>query len=375
MRWGQSEAGHSGDAEWQPWVSETLKEHPPTPIDLQGLWGATPNLLVCLVSPGARENDMDHRDPRDAPGPTLGWEPVCRDCDILAPRCPTREEASAWAAQHRQASGHTLELTYVCDDTGDGRAATESAGHAAPSRARSADDQSVWITYTVTEPGSPSRAFPVRLHQTTLRLLADPDLPLPPWTRVAYRPCPGCLLPAAPEARCPAAVALAPIVAAFHDTWSCEAVEVTVATPERQVTKRTGVHEALSGLVGLTLMTSGCPRLAPLRPLALGHLPFSDLEEMFARIASLYAFAQLRRHQRGLAADWTFAGLAALTADVAAVLQGLLDRLEEVSHKDAVRNALLHLHCYVQYGSPAALPDRLAHLDPLFSAYWTTRDV
>jgi len=317
---------------------------------------------------------MDHRDPRDAPGLTLGWEPVCRDCDILAPRCPTHEEASAWAAQHRQASGHTLELTYVCDDTGDGQAATERAGHAAPSRARAADDRSAWITYTVTAAGSPSHAFPVRLHQTTLRLLADPDLSLPPWTRLAYCLCPGCPLPAAPEARCPAAVGLAPIVAAFHNTWSIEPVEVTVATPERLVTKRTGIHEALSGLVGLSLVTSGCPRLAPLRPLALGHLPFSDLEEMFARIATLYAFAQVRRHQRGLAADWTFAGLAALTADVAAVLQGLLDRLEEVSHKDAVRNALLHLHCYVQYSSPSALPDRLAHLDPLFSAYWTSRE-
>ena len=317
---------------------------------------------------------MDNRNPFGAPGPTLGWEPVCRDCDILAPRCPTREEASAWAAQHRQASGHTLELTYVCDDTGDGRAATERAGRAAPSRARSADDRSVWITYTVTEAGYPSRAFPVRLHQTTLRLLADPDLPLPPWTRLVYRPCRGCPLPAAPEAHCPAAVGLAPIVAAFHDTWSCEAVEVTVATPARLVTKRTGVHEALSGLVGLTLVTCGCPRLAPLRPLALGHLPFSDLEEMFAWIAALYAFAQIRRHQRGLVADWAFAGLPALTADVAAVLQGLLDRLEEVSNKDAVRNALLQLNCYVQYISPSALPDRLAHLDPLFSAYWMPRE-
>jgi hypothetical protein len=169
-------------------------------------------------------------------------------------------------------------------------------------------------------------------------------------------------------------VGLAPIVAAFHDTWSCESVDVAVATPVRLVTKRTGLHEALSGLVDLTLMTCGCPRLAPFRPLALGHLPFSTLDERFARIATLYAFAQIRRHQRGLAADWAFAGLAALTADVAAVLEGLLDRLEEIGHKDAVRNALLQMHCYVQYIHPAALPDRLARLDPLFSAYWTPRD-
>jgi hypothetical protein len=165
-------------------------------------------------------------------------------------------------------------------------------------------------------------------------------------------------------------VGLAPVVAAFHDTWSCETVEVAVATSTRLVTKRTGLQDALSGVVGLTLATSGCPRLAPLRPLALTALPFGELHEMFAHMATLYAFGQIRRHQRGLTADWTFAGLAALTADIATVYQDLLYRLEEVSHKDAVRNALLQQHCYMQYISPAALPGRLAQLDPLFSAHW-----
>ena len=163
------------------------------------------------------------------------------------------------------------------------------------------------------------------------------------------------------------------MVAVLHDTWSCEAVNVTVATLARLVTKRTDLQEALSGLVTLSLVTSGCPRLAPLRPLALTGMPFSDLQEMFAHIATLYAFAQIRRHQRGLTADWTFAGLAALTADIAIVYQGLLDRLEEVSQKDAVRNALIKLHCHMQYVSPSALPARLARLDPLFSAYWEPR--
>jgi hypothetical protein len=172
------------------------------------------------------------------------------------------------------------------------------------------------------------------------------------------------------EARCPAAVGLAPIVAAFHDTWSCETVEIAVATPSRLVTKQAGLQDALSGVVGLTLVTSGCPILMPLRPLALTAMPFCELHEMFAHIATLYAFGQMRRHQRGLPADCTFTGLTALAADVAAVYQGLLDRLEEVSHKDAVRNALLQQHCYMQYISPATLAERLARLDPLFSAYW-----
>ena len=316
----------------------------------------------------------DERPPRDAPLPLIGWEALCRHCAVPAPTFPTREAACAWAAQHRQASGHTLEIAYVCTDGGQAREPAPQPGPSPAARApgplaATADDRSLRITYTFTGAGYPSRTFTVRLHRTTLRLVADPDAPLPPWTRLTYQQCPICPLPATPGALCPAAVGLAPIVAAFHDTWSCEPVEVTLVAEARVVTKRAGLHEALSGIVGLSLMTSGCPRLAPLRPLAASHQPFCGLEEMFYRMATLYAFAQVRRHQQGLRADWTFAGLVQLAADVAAVHRTILDRLVEVSPKDAVRNALLQWNCYAQYISPQTLPDRLARLDPIFRAY------
>ena len=53
---------------------------------------------------------------------------------------------------------------------------------------------------------------------TSLRLVADPGAPLPPWTRLAYRPCPGYLFSAAPEALCPVAVGPALMVASLGAT-------------------------------------------------------------------------------------------------------------------------------------------------------------
>lgn len=323
-------------------------------------------LLPMHIRLDERLTPSHERDPRDPPPPTIGWEALCRHCAVPAPTFPTRDEACVWAAQHRQASGHILEIAYVCHD---GEQARESAPQPAPTLG----DSSLRITYTFTGGGHPSQIFTVRLHRTTLRLIVDPDIPLPLWTRLTYQQCPACPLPTTPGALCPAAVGLAPLVAAFHDTWSCLPVEVTLVTEARIVTKRTGLHEALSGIVGLSLMTSGCPRLAPLRPLAVSHQPFSGLEEMFYRMATLYAFAQVRRHQQGLQADWTFTGLVHLAADMAAVHQGLLGRLADVSPKDAVLNALLQWNCYAQYISLQALPDRLARLDPLFRAFGNPR--
>lgn len=306
--------------------------------------------------------------------PASGWEPICLDCGVVAPHFATREAAAVWAAEHRQASGHTLELAYACasaeDDEGQPALPFPSPAMAAAPQAGPRDAARLEFTYTVQVTGQPLRAFTLRLARGTGRLLVDPEAPLPPWARLDYVPCAGCTLPPAPEALCPAAVALAPVVAAFHHTWSSEAVAVTVTTAGAQVQKVAGLPEALNSLVGLSLIASGCPRLAPLRPLVRFYTPFCELDEMVARLVALYAFAQVRRHQQGLSADFAFAGFAQLAADVAAVHQGLLDRLVEVSHKDAIRNALLQWNCYLQYISPQLLPTRLAQLDPLFRAYW-----
>jgi hypothetical protein len=63
----------------------------------------------------------NERPPCDAALLLIGWEALCRHCAVAAPTLPTREAACAWAAQHRQASGHTLEIAYVCDDGGQAR--------------------------------------------------------------------------------------------------------------------------------------------------------------------------------------------------------------------------------------------------------------
>ncbi len=226
------------------------------------------------------------------------------------------------------------------------------------------------IVYRFALPAGQVRTFPVHLRPDTLRLIPAPRESYPPWTHLACARCPNCSLAEATHPHCPVAVSLLPVVEAFQESWSCEEVELTVVTPRRTITKRTGLMDGLSGLVGLVMATSGCPILDKLRPLAYTHLPFGGLEETLYRAASAYAFAQVFRQARGLSPDWTFAGLAALYDEIATVNRAFLQRLAAVTPKDAALNAILQLNCYAQYSSGAALRRRLAQFEPFFGAYW-----
>ena len=51
---------------------------------------------------------------------------------------------------------------------------------------------------------------------------------------------------------------------------------ICVRTPEREYIKQAGLEEGLRALIGLIMASSACPLLAPLRPMAMQHLPFAS---------------------------------------------------------------------------------------------------
>jgi hypothetical protein len=77
---------------------------------------------------------------------------------------------------------------------------------------------------------------------------------------------------------CPVVLNLAGIVEVFRDYFSYESVKVTVTMRERVSWKTTSLQEGLTSLLGLIIVTSGCPVMEHLKPMARFHLPFSTLE-------------------------------------------------------------------------------------------------
>jgi len=162
---------------------------------------------------------------------------------------------------------------------------------------------------------------------------------LPEWTRLEVDQCPNCPLASAPDARCPAAADLVPLVERFSALSSIDRVDVHVVTPQFEARKRTDTQTALSALMGLILATGACPILGRMRPLAHMHMPFATATERVYRIVSMHLLGCfLRGEHVGLE------GLDGFFAEIDKLNQAFFGRLNRAVERDAGINALIALH-------------------------------
>ncbi len=185
--------------------------------------------------------------------------------------------------------------------------------------------------------------FTVHLDAETLGLVAAPRPDPPEWARLTVHQCPNCPLTEKESPLCPVAANMADLVAAFQDRKSHEAVQVLVETKERIYAKHTSLQTAVSSLIGLYMVTAGCPILSRLRPMVDTHLPFMTPAETTYRMLSMYLVAQYFKAKAGRPADWTLEGLSGILEAVQAVNTAFCQRLNSIAIKDASVNALVVL--------------------------------
>ena len=75
------------------------------------------------------------------------------------------------------------------------------------------------------------------------------------------------------------------IIHSFKDSISYEEVEVFITTKARTYMKRTTLQKGLSSLLGIYMVTSGCPTMEKLKPMVRYHLPFATEEETKYRVS------------------------------------------------------------------------------------------
>jgi hypothetical protein len=143
---------------------------------------------------------------------------------------------------------------------------------------------------------------------------------------------------------CPVAVNLVPLVQEFTDSISFEKATVTVKSTERTYVKETTVQKALSSLLGMLMVTSDCPVMDKLRPMARFHLPFATAFETMYRAISMYLTAQQLAKRKGKDPDWDLKGLVKIYREISTVNKGISKRLSAASTKDANVNAVVILH-------------------------------
>lgn len=154
-----------------------------------------------------------------------------------------------------------------------------------------------------------TKVFDIFLDRLTLALISEKHPDPPVWTELSNNKCANCLLDEKSNRYCPVAMNLANIVEEFKDYFSYEGTHVTVTTEERIYSKDTSLHEGLSSLIGIIMVTSGCPVLEHLKPMVRFHLPFATLLETTFRMVSMYLMAQYFLNRRDKPTDWDLNGL------------------------------------------------------------------
>ncbi len=213
------------------------------------------------------------------------------------------------------------------------------------------------------------KEFTIRLDSKSLSAIPTEKESHPEWTELSFHQCPTCPLKPEQHRRCPIAANLVDVVESFRDSLSYEQADVLVETEARGYTKRTALQEGVSSIVGIYMVTSGCPVMDKLRPMVRTHLPFATVEETMYRVLSMYLLAQYFVAKGDKEPDWELKKLVDIYQDVESVNKHFRERLSAINVNDATVNALANLNCFADFTAFAIEEDRLEEIELLFQAY------
>lgn len=215
------------------------------------------------------------------------------------------------------------------------------------------------------------KEFDINLYSKNLNLVKkeNPDEKYPAWTELNYAKCPDCLLNEKEYKYCPVAVNFIEIIDNFKGSISYEEADVTVETNNRKYIKHVPLQNGLSSLIGIYMVTSGCPIMEKLKPMVKFHLPFASGEETSYRMVTMYLLAQFFKYKNGKEPDWDLQGLVKIYDDIRLVNKSFCDRVSRVIIEDASVNALVILDCLADRIIFSINKDVLNQFKPLFEMY------
>lgn len=184
------------------------------------------------------------------------------------------------------------------------------------------------------------REFAVELLHADLSLRRAAHGELPAWTRLEYHQCPSCPLDPFRCPHCPVAASVVDVVEAFRDRKSFEEVDVRVRAASRDYLRRVPLQQAISSLLGIFMVSVGCPVLDRMRPMLDTHLPFMSSEESSFRMVSSYLMAQFFIARSGGRADWKLKRFVAHLRRVRETNAAFCARLRTLGIRDASLNAV-----------------------------------
>jgi len=209
----------------------------------------------------------------------------------------------------------------------------------------------------------------IQLKKPELSLVVNPSHKGEEWTKLDNYKCPNCPLDSATTPHCPIAFNLTDLVKVFAKYKSHEEVDVRILTTSREYRQTVSLAEGLSSLLGMYMVTSGCPVMDHLRPMVYTHLPFATADETMYRVISMYLTAQHFKKEKGMDVTKGLDGLVEIYDEIRKVNVNFSKRLANVTSKDANISALVNLDGYALLTSASILDDGLEEIESLFKAY------
>jgi hypothetical protein len=234
------------------------------------------------------------------------------------------------------------------------------------------DKRTLGITYKIRFDPQKERSFTVHLDWETLDIIQEPKDPLPEWTELGFHKCPNCPLDESLSQSCPIAVNLIDLIDFFKDFASYDEVDVWIETEQRNYSQRTSLQNAAGSLVGIYMVSSGCPVLNKLRPMVMTHLPFQSWEETLYRFITMYMFVQYILFRNGREPDWELKRFTEFYQEIELVNQGFAERLNAIqfTHSDVSISAVNILHSTASMASMTIGDDDLEYWNKLILTHW-----
>lgn len=214
------------------------------------------------------------------------------------------------------------------------------------------------------------KEFRIKIDSRSLELIPERERDLPEWTELHFSQCPNCPLDEEKSRFCPVAGNIAEVVDFFKGMFSYEEVDVSIETEARTYFKHTSVQNGLSSMIGIYMVTSGCPVMEKLKPMVRYHLPFATEEETKYRALSMYLLAQYFRSKHKKEPDWELKKLTDIYDDVRTVNRAFCQRLSSIKIKDAGVNALVILDCFASFVLFSINREMIDEVENLFEAYF-----
>jgi len=230
-------------------------------------------------------------------------------------------------------------------------------------------DKAITFIYRFRFEDGSEKVFTIKLNAITLNYIPlEKKQPYPEWTKLDYSQCENCPLEKPQNEYCPIALNFLDLFEFFRSIDSYDDTEVKIEAPERIYCKRTTVQRGLGSLLGIYMVTSGCPVMEVLKPMVRFHLPFASIEETVFRSIGSYLIGQYFLLKVGRSADFELNRLKEFYLGIQKVNSGIVKRLRPVIAKDAMANAIISLDAFAKE-LPWSIEDGLEDLEYLYRGY------